>query len=102
MKRIRATRALAALLVFCILAVGGLASAQSIAHEPHHAHHQAATHGTVLCSWMCAAGTVLDTVVVMFHAELNPIALHTFPYFTPVSIELCQPSPSRAPPSFSL
>jgi hypothetical protein len=49
-------RVLAVFLVLGILVTGGLASAQSIAHESHHSHHQKATHGTVLCSWMCAAG----------------------------------------------
>ena len=101
MNGIHAKRALAVLLVLSMLVVGGLASAQSITHEPHHAHHQKATHGTVLCSWMCATGTVLDTAVVTFQAELSPIALITFPSSTPPSIEVCQTSSSRAPPSFS-
>ena len=93
---------LSILLVLCVLSVGGLAQAQSVEHAGHHAHHQAATHGTVLCSWMCAAGTVLDSAVVTFQAELSPIALITLPHSTHPSIELCQTSPSRAPPSFSL
>jgi hypothetical protein len=90
------------LLVLCVLSVGGLAQAQSVEHAGHHAHHQAATHGTVLCSWMCAAGTVLDTAVVTFQAELSPIALITLPQSVQPSIEVCQTSSSRAPPSFSL
>ena len=90
------------LLVLCVLSVGGLAQAQSVEHAGHHAQHQAATHGTVLCSWMCAAGTVLDTAVVTFQAELSPIALITLPQSTQPSIEVCQISSSRAPPSFSL
>mgnify|MGYP001165929380 FL=1 len=90
------------LLVLCVLSVGGLAQAQSVEHAGHHAQHQAATHGTVLCSWMCAAGTVLDTAVVTFQAELSPIARITLPQSTQPSIEVCQTSSSRAPPSFSL
>ena len=90
------------LLVFCVLSIGGLAQAQSVEHAGHHAQHQAATHGTVLCSWMCAAGTVLDSAVVTFQAELSPIALITLPRFAQASIEACQTSSSRAPPSFSL
>ncbi|MCX5728692.1 MAG: hypothetical protein NTZ28_07630 [Nitrospirae bacterium] len=90
------------LLVLCVLSVGGLAQAQSVEHAGHHAQHQAATHGTVLCSWMCAAGTVLDTAVVTFQAELSPIALITLPHSVQPSIEVCQTSSSRAPPSFSL
>jgi hypothetical protein len=90
------------LLVLCVLSVGGLAQAQLVEHAGHHAHHQAATHGTVLCSWMCAAGEILDSAVVTFQAELSPIALITFPNSARTSIEACQTSPSRAPPSFSL
>ena len=90
------------LLVLCLLSVGGLAQAQSVEHAGHHAHHHAATHGTVLCSWMCAAGTILDTAVVTFQAELSPIVLIAFPSSAVPSIEAFQPSPSRAPPSFSL
>jgi hypothetical protein len=89
-------------LVLCVLSVGGLAQAQSVEHAGHHAHHNAATHGTVLCSWMCAAGVVLDTAVVTFQAELSFIALIPLPHFAQPSIELCQTSSSRAPPSFSL
>jgi len=90
------------ILVLCVLSVGGLAQAQSVEHAGHHAHHQAATHGTVLCSWLCAAGVVLDTAVVTFQPELGPIALLTLPNSAQPSIEACQTSSSRAPPSFSL
>jgi hypothetical protein len=65
---------LAVLLVFCLLAVGGLASAQSISHETHHARHHKATHSTVLCTWMCAAGQVLDTVTAPMLVERSPIS----------------------------
>jgi hypothetical protein len=93
---------LSILLVLCVLSVGGLAQAQSVEHAGHHAQHQAATHGTLLCSWMCAAGIVLDTAVVTFQAELSPIALVSRPHFTQASIESCHTAPSRAPPIFSL
>ena len=98
----RALKYLSILLVLCLLSVGGLAQAQSVEHAGHHAQHQAATHGTLLCSWMCAAGTVLDTAVVTFQAELSPIALVTVLYSAQPSLEVCLISPSRAPPSFSL
>jgi hypothetical protein len=98
----RALKILSILLVICVLSVGGLAQAQSVEHAGHHAQHQAATHGTLLCSWMCAAGTVLDSAVVTFQAELSPIALVTLPHSAQPSIEDCQTSSSRAPPSFSL
>jgi len=90
------------LLVLCVLSVGALAQAQSVEHAGHHARHQAATHGTVLCSWMCAAGTVLDSAVVSFQVERSPVALVTPLHSTQPSLEVCQTSPSRAPPTFSL
>jgi hypothetical protein len=93
---------LSILLVLCVLSVGGLAQAQSVEHAGHHAQHQAATHGTLLCSWMCAAGTVLDSAVITFQAELSPIDLITPSHFSQPSIEACRIYPSRAPPSFSL
>lgn len=93
---------LSILLVLCVLSVGGLAQAQSVEHAGHHAQHQAATHGTVLCSWMCAAGTVLDSAVVPFQAELCPIAFLTLPHTAQPLIEPCRSVPGRAPPSFSL
>jgi hypothetical protein len=98
----RAIKFLSILLVLCLLSVGGLAQAQSVEHAGHHAQHQAATHGTLLCSWMCAAGTVLDTAVVTFQAELSPIALVTLSHSAQPSLEACLTSPSRAPPTFSL
>mgnify|MGYP003575754437 CR=1 FL=1 len=98
----RVIKFLSIVVVLCVLSVGGLAQAQSVEHAGHHAHHQAATHGTVLCSWMCTAGTVLDSAVVSFQVERSSIALLTLPQMAQPSIELCQTSSSRAPPSFSL
>ena len=98
----RALKFLSILLILSVLSVGGLAQAQSVEHAGHHAQHQTATHGTLLCSWMCAAGTVLDTAVVTFQAELSPIAFISLPHVIQPSIETCQTSPSRAPPFLSL
>jgi hypothetical protein len=88
-------------LVLCLLAIGGLAQAQSAEHAGHHAQHQAATHGTLLCSWMCAAGTVLDTEVVLIHAERNPIALVSIVHSIDSFSEPPRICSSRAPPSIS-
>ncbi len=64
---------LSILLILCVLAIGGLAQAQSVEHVGHHAQHQAATHGTLLCSWMCAAGHGWETTVVPAPPELIPL-----------------------------
>jgi hypothetical protein len=65
--------------------IGGLASAQSLSHESQHSHHQKATHSSVLCSWMCAAGQVLDTVTAPALIERSPVSLaeqRTLPKFS--------------------
>ncbi|NGZ03219.1 MAG: hypothetical protein CV090_09235, partial [Nitrospira sp. WS238] len=87
-------------LVACILLVGGLAQVQAAEHAGHHAKHQAATHGTLLCSWMCAAGTVLDTEVLLIQAERSPVALVQLPQAKRPSFEQARVSSSRAPPYF--
>lgn len=87
-------------IVLCVLAIGGIAQAQSAEHAGHHAQHQAATHGTVLCSWMCAAGTVLDSEVVLIQSERSSVAVLPLSHTMPICSELPIISPSRAPPSF--
>lgn len=86
-------------LIFCLLVVGGLAQVQAAEHAGHHAKHQAATHGTVLCSWMCAAGTVLDTEVVLIETHRTPIALIPAVSSNKLFLQPSQVSSSRAPPS---
>ncbi len=98
----RAKRALASLLVLCILVVGGLASTQSITHESHHAHHQKTTHGTVLCSWMCAAGQVLDSIADPTLIEQLPVARAEQPAFLLVPRLTLDSPTSRGPPSISI
>ena len=97
-----ARKLLSIVLVLCVLAVGGLAQAQAAEHAGHHAQHQSATHGTLLCSWMCAAGTVLDSATVLIPTERSSVALVPLFHSTNPSIKLCQVAPSRAPPSISL
>lgn len=94
-------RFLSVSLVLCVLALGGLAHAQSAEHAGHHAQHQAATHGTLLCSWMCAAGAGLDTAVVLIPVERGPETSISSSQPPDVFPLLCRTSSGRAPPSFS-
>ncbi|HEU4504176.1 MAG TPA: hypothetical protein VFR79_05055 [Nitrospira sp.] len=91
-------QSLAVLLVLCLLTVGGLAAAQSISHESHHAHHHKATHGTVLCTWMCAAGQVLDTVTAPALVERAPISFIELCSTSECSSHFSSPLVSRGPP----
>jgi hypothetical protein len=92
-------RSLACLLVLCLLVVGGLASAQSITHESQHSHHQKATHGTVLCSWMCAAGQVLDSLSAPALTEQSPVAMADEFIAPTLSSAFVQTVSSRGPPT---
>ena len=98
MNRIRTKRALASLLVLCVVLVGGVASAQALSHDSQHAHHQKATHSTVLCSWMCAAGQVLDTTSPLYLVEQSPTARAEQPVVESVPTVTLDIPTSRGPP----
>ena len=97
-----ARRILAWGLVACLLLLSGLVYAQTVEHSVHHAHHQAATHASVLCSWMCAAGQGLEGLAVVIQAYLGLLALAILvPWYKPFSL-LLDFSPTRGPPYFSI
>ena len=100
MRRLQYTIAL--LLVLCIVGISGIASAQTVLHDSHHAHHQAATHGTVLCSWMCAAGQVLDSIATPSLVEQLPAARAEQPAVQSVPVVTLDIATSRGPPSSSI
>jgi hypothetical protein len=88
--------------VLCVLSVGGLAQAQSVEHVGHHAHHQAVTHASPFCSWMCAAGQGLEGIAVAFGADYSLLG---FIWLTPSSeppIADRAVVASRGPPVVSL
>lgn len=65
-------------LVFGLLLLGGVIYAQIVPHTLHHAHHQAATHGTTLCTWLCAAGQGLDGGPVILQADSIPFLIDSY------------------------
>jgi hypothetical protein len=77
-----AIKLLSIFLVLCVLSVGGLAQAQSVEHAGHHAQHQAATHGTLFCSWMCAAGQAGEAGALSVLPEVTP---HEFVEVLPIN-----------------
>ena len=95
-------RFLSCLLVLSLLVIGGFASAQAVTHESQHSHHQKATHGTVLCSWMCAAGQVLDSDAVPYLIEQSPVAHVEHLAFQLVPRTSLDSPTSRGPPSHSI
>ena len=95
-------RFLACFLVVSLLVIGGFASAQSLNHESQHSHHQKATHSTVLCSWMCAAGQVLDSNAAPYLIEHSPAAVVEQLAFQLVPHTILDSPTSRGPPSHSI
>ena len=63
-------------LLLCIVLVNGLMVAPSVGHAQHHADHQAGTHSTGLCAWLCVAGDNIESFVVPFTSHLQLIG-HT-------------------------
>jgi len=102
MSQVVLQRFFACALVLCLLVIGGVASAQTFSHESQHSHHQKATHSTVLCSWMCAAGQVLDLSAAPSMADSALVALvEPFEPQTP-SLPSLLSIPSRGPPVSAL
>jgi len=91
-------RILATTLVLCLLVLSGLVYAQAVPHAAHHAQHKPATHGSVLCSWICAAGQVLDGSPVSLPPVSGLVAILAVPVSdAPFAVALPS-SVSRGPP----
>jgi len=95
-------RSVAVGLAVCLLLLSGLVYPQTVAHAAHHAHHKAATHATALCSWMCAAGQVLEGVSFGLHTHTGPVALTGIPLAHEPSSTVLPSYSTRGPPVFSV
>ena len=49
-----------------LVALSGIVYPQLTAHMGEHAHHNAATHATALCSWLCIAADAVEGTSVYF------------------------------------
>src|SRR5207237_8969715 len=94
-------RSVAVGLAVCLLLLSGLVYPQTVAHAAHHAHHKAATHATALCSWMCAAGQVLEGVSFGLHTHTGPVSLTGIPLSHEPSRPGLRSYSTRGPPVFS-
>lgn len=84
----------------CFLVMSGVVSSQAAAHSLHHVHHNAATHSTILCSLMCAAGHVVSGVEPVFDAPLTILHALEVSSVDPVAITVPTLRFSRGPPRF--
>lgn len=83
----------------CFLVMSGVVSSQAAAHSLHHVHHTAATHSTVLCSLMCAAGQVVNVDEPVLDAPLSILYALKVNVVHPVTLTVPTLRFSRGPPS---
>lgn len=85
-------------LAICLLIVSAGLAGQAATHSFHHAHHDAKTHSSILCAWLCATGQGIHVLSLnldlTFQVLVNPIlpAPYTFPF-----VVVSSPG-SRSPP----
>ena len=82
----------------CFLVMSGVVSSHAAAHSLHHVHHNAATHSTILCSLMCAAGQVVSVAEPVFDAPLTVLDALEVSRVDPVTITVPTLRFSRGPP----
>ncbi len=89
------------LLVCVFLALQGVVYPHMLEHLSQHAHHESGVHGTVVCSWMCAAGQDLESVPELVPVTIPVIALIDDKVVDSLSIESRALWTSRGPPDSS-
>ncbi len=85
--------------LICFLVISGVVSSQAAAHSLHHVHHNAATHSTILCSLMCAAGQVVSVAEPVFDGPLTVLHALKISVVHPVTLTVPTLRFSRGPPS---
>lgn len=81
-----------------LVLLNAVAYPQLAAHAAQHAHHDASTHSTVLCSWLCMAANAAEATAVHLALveQVEFVELECFgPQISPV---LTVQPPPRAPP----
>lgn len=83
---------------FWLVALSGIVYPQLTAHMGQHEHHNAATHATALCSWLCIAADAVEGTSVHFAPVEQVALLEQKSFKSQVSAPLTVQPPSRAPP----
>jgi hypothetical protein len=86
-------------LLLCLVLVNGFMAAPSVGHAGHHADHQAGTHSSGLCAWLCAAGVGIDSSTVQLASALQLLEWISIPSFDVVISVVSLPYFFRGPPS---
>ncbi|MDR4470155.1 MAG: hypothetical protein MRJ68_17960 [Nitrospira sp.] len=87
-------------LLLCIVLMNGAMAMPSVSHAAHHADHQAGTHSTGFCAWLCAGGVGIESSVVHFASGLQLLERVTIPSVGVVLGVVSLPYFFRGPPRF--
>ncbi len=85
-------------LLVCLVLVNGLMAAPSVGHAQHHADHQAGTHSTGICAWLCAAGQDVESTSVSLESTLQLVERAVVVHINPIHILVSFHSFFRGPP----
>lgn len=88
------------LLLVCLVLVNGSMAVSSVSHAEHHAHHQAGTHSTSICTWLCAAGQGIEYVSVTLNSTRHLIEGTVVVHVDPIPISVSFHRLFRGPPTF--
>lgn len=89
-------------LVACLLVLHAGLFSRVATHAFQHAHHEAATHASALCTWLCTAGEISEAVQIDFDTGVGLAGIvESRPPATAVTVLTVAPS-SRAPPLSSV
>ncbi len=85
-------------LLVCLLLVNGFMAAPSVEHAEHHADHQAGTHSTGICAWLCAGGVGIEPSAVRLTSGFQLIEQLSLPSFDVIFNIVSLPYFFRGPP----
>ncbi|UVT15413.1 MAG: hypothetical protein H8K04_16620 [Nitrospira sp.] len=88
-------------LLLVIVLMNGFMTAPSVSHVEHHTGHQAATHSTGICAWLCAGGVGIESSVVQFVSGLQLLEWANIPSFHTVFSVILVSYFFRGPPSLT-
>ena len=86
-------------LALWLVALSGIVYPQLTAHMAQHEHHNAATHATALCSWLCAAGQTAESVVPPTPTSPTTSSQAVEDEYLAIDSSIFLPRASRGPPS---
>jgi hypothetical protein len=87
-------------LLFCIVLVNGFMAAPSVGHAEHHADHQAGTHSSGICAWLCAGGVGIESSAVQLTSGLRLLEWVSIPSFDIILSIVSLSYFFRGPPHF--